>query len=244
MDNEKQYTEGIRLEKRHKGGRMENFWYHYKWPVIGVLVFLLIFVICIAQSCSQKKEDISLLYAGPHLLSAQERAQIEEVMTGVMPYDLDGNGEKALALIAYNVYSQGQIEDYLASSPDATFDTARNSEDMKAYQNYIKTGESAVYLLDPWLYELLRDDVNQPLQRLSDVLGEVPKGALEDGYGVRLGDTELYARYQVLGALPPDTVICFSRPYMMGKTSKEKNYLREKEMLAAILGMPLKDEGQ
>ena len=242
MDNEKQYTEGIHLEKRREGGRWENFWYHYKWPTIGILVFLIIFIVCIAQSCSQKKEDISLLYAGPHLLSAQERAQIEEIMTGVMPYDLDGNGEKALALIAYNVYSQTQIEDHLASSPDAKFDTARNSEDMRSYQNYIKTGESAVYLLDPWLYESLRDDANQPLQALSDVLAEVPQGALADGYGVRLGDTELYARYEVLKALPADTVICFSRPYVMGKTSKEKNYLREKEMLAAIVGVPLKDE--
>ena len=242
MDNEKQYTEGIRIEKKREGGRLENFWYHYKWFVIGILVFSLIFGVCITQSCSQKDEDVIVLYAGPALLSATQSAQITEIMAIVMPQDLDGNGERLVGMSAYNVYSAQQIEDFLASTANAKFDTARNSEDMKAYQSYLKMGESAIYFLDPWLYESLRDDPNQPLQALTNVLTQTPQGALADGYGVRLGDTELYESYEVLKVLPPDTVICFSRPYVMGRISKEKNYLREKKMFAAIVDAPLKDE--
>ena len=241
MDNEKVYTEGIQVGTCREGGRLENFWYHNKWTVIGVVAFLVIFCVCIAQSCSREEDDIVLLYTGPHLLSVQERAQIEEVMTGVMPSDFDENGEKALGLISYNVYSKTQIEDFLAANPTATFDTARNSEDLKLHQSYIKTGESMIYLLDPWLYESLRDDPNQPLQKLSDVLSGPPQGALADGYGVRLGDTALYEQYEVMKALPADTVICLSRPYAMGKSSKEKYYAREKEMFAAMVDGALRE---
>ena len=241
MNNEKEYTEGIRLQKRREGGRAENFWYHYKWPVIGVLVFALIFGICIAQSCSKENDDILLLYAGPHLLTANELASVKEVMTGVMPYDFDGNGEKRVGISTYNIYSREQIEQIAAEDASVRFDTARNSSELKVYQEYIKKGESAVYLLDPWLYESLRDDPACPLQLLSDVLAEMPQGALADGYGVRLGDTELYKSYAVLQALPEDTVVCLSRPYVLGKTSKEEFYLLEKKMFAALVDGSLKE---
>ena len=241
MDHEKQYTEGIHLEKHSKEGRFDNFWYHYKWPTIGIVIFLLIFGICIAQSCSREEEDILLLYAGSAHMSATEKEGVHEALTAAMPYDLNGDGKRILTLVTYNVYSAEQIAAILAENSDATFDTARNSSEYSSYQSHITKGEGAIYFLDPWLYESLRKDSNQPLQKLSDVFSELPKGALEDGYGVRLGDTDLYERYEVLKSLPPDTVVCFSRPYVMGKISKDKYYRREKEMLAALLGAPLKE---
>ncbi len=241
MNNEKQYTEGIRVEKRREGGRIDNFWYHYKWPVIALIVFGLIFGICIAQSCTKETEDIVILYAGPHLLTANELASVKEVMAGVMPYDFDGNEEKRVGMSTYNVYSQDQIEQITANDASVIFDTSRNSSELKVYQEYIKKGESAIYLLDPWLYESLRDDPACPLQMLSDVLSEMPQGALEDGYGVRLGDTELYKNYAVLQVLPEDTVVCLSRPYVLGKTSKEEFYLLEKKMFAALVDETIKE---
>ena len=242
MDNEKIYTEGIHREKsRSKNGRMENFWYHYKWPVIGIAVFLLIAVICIAQSCSKETEDVLVMYAGPTGLTPTQAAQVAEVMTGVMPYDLDGNGEKKVSLSAYCIYSREQIEELAAQTSAVAVDMSYNSSQMQLYQNHVNNGMSAIYLLDPSLYEALRDEQNQPLQRLSDVLCEMPQGALEDGFGVRLGDTMLYETYEVLHALPADTVICLSRPYVIGKNRKEEIYLREKEMFASLVGVSLKE---
>ncbi len=241
MNNEKQYTEGIHLQKRRSGGRMENFWYHYKWPTIGIFLLILVIGVCLAQSCSKEKEDIVLLYAGPRFLLPNEASQVAEVMSGVLPNDFDGNGQKKASLATYHIYSREQIEQMKKDEPNAKLDTSQNSSNMQGYQTYTKTGESSIYLLDPWLYESLRDDPNEPLQKLSDVLGDVPKGALEDGYGVRLGDTDLYARYEVLHVLPADTVVCLSRPFAMGKSSKEKYYAREKEMFCALVGVPQKE---
>lgn len=241
MDNEKQYTEGIHIEKRPTNTRLENFWYHYKWPVIGIVVFALIFGICIAQSCTKQTEDILVMYAGPSGLTPNQAAQVAECLTTVMPYDLDGNGTKKASLSAYCLYSRQQIEDILAQNPSAKIDTSQNSSQMQLYQNHVTSGQGSVYLLDPWLYETLRDDENQPLQRLEDVLGEMPQGALEDGFGVRLGDTAWYQSYEVLRVLPEDTVICLGRPYVIGKNRKEKIYLREKEMFAALVDAPVKE---
>ena len=241
MNNEKQYTEGIRLQKRREGGRMENFWYHYKWPTIGIALLILVLVVCIAQSCSQEKEDIVFMYAGPRFLLPADTSQLVEVMSGTLPSDFDGNGEKRASISTYHIYSREQIEQLTMENPSNKIDTSQNSANMQAYQTYTKTGESSIYLLDPWLYESLRDDPNQPLQKLADVLGDTPKGALEDGYGVRLGDTDLYERYEVLHVLPADTVVCLSRPFAMGKSRKEKYYAREKETFAAMLGVSLKE---
>ena len=241
MDNEKIYTEGIHIEKKHANSRMGNFWYHYKWPTIGIVVFLLIFGICIAQSCTKETEDVLVMYAGPSGLTPTQAAQVAEIMTGVMPYDLDGNGTKKASLACYCVYSRAQIDALAAQTPALKVDTAHNTSQMQLYQSHVTNGESAIYLLEPWLYESLRDDPNQPLQKLSDVLGETPKGAMDDGFGVRLGDTALYESYEVLRVLPGDTVICLSRPYVVGKNRKEKIYLREKEMFAALVGAPLKE---
>ena len=160
-------------------------------------------------------------------------------MTSVMPYDLDGNGQKKVSIAAYCVFSHDQIK--ALEAKNVKIDTSQNTSQMKLYQSHISNGMGSIYLLDPWMYEVLRDESNQPLQKLSDILGETPKGAMDDGFGVRLGDTDLYQNYEVLRVLPEDTVICLSRPYVVGKTSKEKIYLREKEMFAALVDAPLKE---
>ena len=73
----------------------------------------------------------------------------------------------------------------------------------------------------------------------ADVFDGVPENNL-DGYGITLGETELYGEYAALRALPSDTVVCLMRPIIGGKSNKEKNYQIEKEMYAAITGVTVK----
>ena len=245
MKNEKEYTEGIRLQKSESSGKWDNFWYHYKWPFIGILVFVIIFGVCIAQSCSKEQEDVILLYAGPVAMTPHRTEQFNEIMNTVMPRDLDGNGEKNATVSTYLIYSEDQIKAIEAETDEngnpQKVDRSFNSSEYQTYTGLVQYGECSVLFLDPWLYESLRDNENQPLQKLSDVLVGLPQGALEDGFGVRLGDTALYARYEVLQVLPADTVICLSRSYILGANANEERYAREKEMFAAIVGGDLKD---
>ncbi len=243
--NEKEYTEGIRIQKDEEGGKWENFWYHYKWPVIGFLVLAIILGVCFAQSCSQEQEDIILLYAGPAEISLEKAEQLSQVMNAAMPYDLDGDGKKNAAINSYLIYSEEQIKAIESElDEDGNPQQVNRSFISSEYQSYttrLQQGECSVLFLDPVLFESLRDNGNQPLQRLDDVLTCLPKGATEDGFGVRLGDTDLYARYEVLRALPPDTIVCLSRPYVLGANANEKRYEREIDMFAAIVGGERRD---
>ncbi len=235
-ENDKQYTGGIAV----KGGFaawFSNFWYHYKWVVIGVVVALVIVLVCTLQMCSKKKEDVVIVYAGPNYLSQTELANVAELFSKIMPRDFDGNGEKLAEMSTYQIYSAEQIaritEETDADGVHGYVDRNRNTSEYDTYYNYLLTGESSVCLLDPWLYEKLREA--DRLQPLSAVLADATEGG-EEQYGVRLGDTELYRQYAVLGVLPEDTVICLLKPYVVGKSSKAELYRYEIEMFAALVG--------
>lgn len=244
QNNEKIQDQGIYIKKDEKVSFAENFWYHYKWAMIGIVVAAIILFVCIVQSCTKREEDILIVYAGPAYLSQTELASVVEVMGNTMPRDFDGNGDKFVILDMFQIFSEEQIKEITAQTDgegkQGYVDRSRNSNNFDQYNKYVLTGESSIYLLDPSLYETLKS--NDRLAKLSDILTDTPDGAIDE-YGVRLGDTALYEEYGVLRVLPADTVICIARPFVAGtKTSKEKYYNREKEMFSAIVSEPLKTE--
>ena len=78
-----------------------------------------------------------LTYAGPCVLSLSELDQVSSVMESVMPYDGDGNGEKHVAWMIYEIHSKEQIlaiEAQKDANSDAGYvDRGYNTEQ---YQNY------------------------------------------------------------------------------------------------------------
>ena len=215
---------------------LDNFWYHYKWVTIGVAVALVILLVCILQTCSKEKEDLMMTYAGPTVLSVSELEQVSEVMNSVMPYDADENGKKHTAWMTYQIYSEDQIRELTETNTEGkvtqTVDRSFNSDQYSVFNNYLKTGESSIFLLDPWLYESLA--TTDHLMPLSEVLETVPEGAVGE-CGIRLGDTDLYEKYAVLRLLPADTVICLMKQYVIGRSSDEEQYRFECDMFRAIV---------
>ena len=41
-----------------------NYWYYYKWTVIGIAFALFVIIFCTLQTCSSDSPDITFLYAG------------------------------------------------------------------------------------------------------------------------------------------------------------------------------------
>lgn len=224
-------------------GWLENFWYHYKWHFIGGLVAFVIIFVCIVQSCTKREEDILVVYAGPAYMSQAQLSSIVEVLGNTMPRDFDGNGDRFANIDTFQIYSEEQVKAIIAETDadgnNGYVDRNLNSSNFDQYSKYILTGESSVYLLDRSLYENLRN--NGRLMLLSDVLTDTPKGVLEDGYGVRLGDTALYEEFAVMRVLPEDTVICLMKQHIGGKSRKDKLYCREKEMFAALVDCTVKE---
>ncbi len=217
MYDEKQPERAIVIPKGKFALWFENFWYHYKWTTISVLVGLFILLVCILQSCETDKTDLVVVYAGPAHLTAEQSGQISTLLSDQLPVDFDNNGEKLAVLAPYQIYSEAQIKALPSDRVDRTYNTSQYS----TYSNYLQTGETSVYLLDPWLYEELKS--GNRLRPLGDVMDSVPAGAIDE-FGVRLGDTDLYKKYAVLQVLPEDTVVCLMRQYVVGKSRKDNFY--------------------
>ena len=211
---------------------LDNFWYHYKWPVIGTCVALVILLVCILQTCSTKKEDTMIVYAGPTYLLSSEAEQLSQAVSSIMPYDGDKNGEKLAQISTYEIYSEEQIRAFEAQYSGQNIDRNRNKSEYQTYVTYQQTGQSCIYLLDPWLYQSIDKAYLCPL---TESVGALPEGALADGYGVRLGDTALYREYGAVRRLPEDTVVCLMNPFFMTRSWKEDAYQVEKDIFRAIV---------
>ncbi len=234
--NDKQYTEGISIEKSKFGKWFDNFWYHYKWTAIVVAFFLVVGLVCSVQMCTKEKNDIIVVYAARNQLSVAEAEDVSRVLEAVCPEDFDGNGKMSVDLSYYCIMSEEDIKNAQAQTDadgnHAYIDNSYNVSQYDTYYGYLQTGESSVLMISPYLYEKLLN--NDRLATIEDALGYNPEHAMSE-YAVRLCDTAIYQNYGVMKKLPDDTVVCILRPYIAGKSSKEKYYAREKQMFESII---------
>lgn len=221
---------------------LDNFWYHHKWGTIIVSFFVIVFLVCILQTCNREKVDITVVYAGGALVSedkmdkSNKAANVELALESVMPEDFDGDGNKNISLIKYEIYSEEQIKEMEKDKPNGGqgefVDHSYNSSNYKDFYNYVQTGDCSVYFLDPWIFENLKE--NNRLMEISEVLG-YEFAASEDNFGVKIGDLAIYKKYSTIRALPKNTVVCILRPAVAGNSSDSEHYANEKDMFRAIL---------
>ncbi len=250
MKNDKEYTEGVAV----RGGflaKLDNYWYHYKWPTIIVAFLLIVVVICTVQMCTKETYDLNVVYAGSEYLTAEEKDGIKKALNACVTEDMNEGRKKALnvGFVYRNILSKEQIEakeaEIKAEKEKAELSGTTPSTDVRmldrsfytteynTYNNYIQTGESSILLIEKWEYENLVK--YERLVPLSEALGAKPEGAYSD-YAVRLGDTELYSRFDVMKKLPADTLICILKPVLAGgRNSKEENYALDKQMFSAMV---------
>lgn len=209
---------------------LDNYWYHNKTKTIIILFVIFVGVILIVQMCSTEGEDITLLYSGPVLMTGAEREEVRALISGLLPKDYDGDGQKRAEIVAYQVMSASQLKELEGGT--GAVGPEYFTKEYQNYTNILYTGECSVLFLDPWLCEGLAE--SDRLQKLTDILGASPDGAYNE-YGVRLGDTALYRHYKSLQILPADTVICLHKPYVFGKSSDEDSYNQAIDVFKAII---------
>lgn len=234
-NNEKTYTEGIQFKSKFARW-FDNYWYHYKWVTLGAIFLVIVIIVAVFQSVEKKKEDITLVYAGPTYITPSQTVSIQEVFNTVMPEDFDGNGEKYTAMVEYLVYSEDQIKKLEAETDENGEQVDINNQvatdNFENFQTYVLVGESAICFVDEHLYRNL--SVHDRLLPLNVALG-ADSGYEDDEYGLRLGSLDLYEDYSALRKLPEDTVVCILRKTVSGKISKDKNYENELSMFRAIV---------
>lgn len=250
MKKDKEYTEGVAVQ----GGllaKLDNYWYHYKWPTIIVAFLLIVVVICTVQMCTKETYDLNVVYAGSEDLTDEESEGIKRALNAYVPAEMNKGRKKALnvGFVDYYLLSDSQIaakQAEILAEKEKAEETGKNpgydakvldmsyiQSENSRYNNYIQTGESSILLIEKWEYEnLVKYDRLAPL---SDVIGKKPENAYSD-YAVRLGDTALYEEFKVMQKIDDDTLICILKPVVVGgKNSKEEQYTLDKQMFAAMI---------
>ena len=198
---------------------LDNFWYHHKWKTIIITFFAVVVLVCTLQMCNrQAANDVGILIAGPKSFISEDSglSDIEGLLSSCVPQDYNEDGRKNVDIHSYTIFSEEQIK-ALANHvgedgrpAPIQVNTSTNSNNYQQFFSYLQTGETAVLLVDPWIFE----KVKGVLIDLSTQLDFVPQGAVystgEDGqehlFGVRLGDTALYQNNSALRALDENTV--------------------------------------
>ena len=213
---------------------LDNFWYHYKWPVLIGGFFAIVLLVCILQMCGKEsKGDVNIVLAGPYSLATDEAAygDLQKCLAAELARDYNDDGQKKVDIMHYTIYSEEQIK-----AANGEIHTSSNTGNYDTYKDYLTTGDAGILFLDPWLYEELAGKTDH-LQEITEVVGKQPEGALldENGkcYGVRLGDTALYRENSAVRILPADTVICLLKPLVFGEQSEWSHTL---EYLRALIG--------
>lgn len=217
--------------------KLDHFWFHHKAKVIVILVLAAIVFITLMQYVGRKNHSVMIAYAGPSYLSGSEIEEIENIFSTLLQKKTE-NEKSLVGLTEYPLYSKAQIESIRAETDEEGkplfVNSELNSENYDALYEYIMTGDTAVLILDPWLYEeLLRNDRLAPM---SEIFDTVPPSVDEKGYAIVLGETDLYDRYDVLKKLPGETVVCCLKPYVFGNTSNADAYEMMKDTIRAIAG--------
>ncbi len=232
---EKPQGNDIKIIPKSKGMVwLENYWYHYKWHTIVVSFFALLFLFIFIQCQNTRPNDTVVTYCGPiNFLSEEKTEGVRDVFQHVMPEDFDGNGDKYVEFVRYQVYSEQELQaDLEQNDGHSSINLAYNNQQVKAFNDFMMTGESSVYLLSPYMYEYILPRGN--LQKLSEVLEHIPSSAYDE-YAVRLGDTPLYAQESALQILPEDTLVCLTVPYAIGSSSNAETYSNSVAMFCALV---------
>ncbi len=219
--------------------KISNFWYYHKWKVIIISFFAVVLAVGIFQMATREEADTSIIIAVPKHLDGEQAAEIDSTLTALLPA---GKNDTALSLDVYNyaIYSEEEMDEANRTETNSEGEYLLqvsgqyNTSQMEAYTGYMQTGECSVLIVSEYLYIKLRaSDRVLPLDKVFE--DKMPRGAMSDGYGVRLGDTELYEFSESMQVLPEDSVVCILRSYIMGASSKEENYNTSKEFFKNIV---------
>lgn len=211
-----------------KGNFISNIWYRYKWAIIIISVFVLIFVIVGVQMAKKDKSDITVMYAGPKYITSDIYSSVTGSLTEIMK-DYNGDGEKKILLSTVTYQTEEQRKESIKDHDvyGKVMSDAANKEAFDTIINQMRSGQVAIYLIDPGLLN------KGPFMKVEDVLGYKPDESIMCGEnGVYLKKTE-FAKYMGgFDDLPDDTVICIMSKLVTTKDDLQQNSI---DLFKAIL---------
>ena len=215
---------------------LDNFWYHYKWHTIIGGFFAIVLIVGLVQMLTRPSYDTMLVCAGGNTMTEEEKAALDELFCKLCPDDFNDDGEKRINLVMYQAYSDEELqkekEQAEAESEHFVYDANHYAQEKKNFIFFTQTGEGAVCIVSPYLYENL--SIEERLRELSTMYAynEQPKGVTEDGKGVIWGETDLYIYYPAARTIPCDWIVCLLKPTI---NADENDYANSEELFRALV---------
>lgn len=201
--------------------KIENFWYHYKWPFLAGLLALVVLVVSLVQCVGNGKgDDAYVMYAGGHVMTGTARRDMEATVAAFAE-DRNGDGKVVVAIGEYSVFSLEEINGYPQNDRAHVMQLSQNNRE--AFDQEILAGEATLCFLSPALFEeVVATEKKGDKNRLLPVSDYWPGAAAEDcvlyggtAYGVKLASLPLKT-YPGISTLPEDTILCVRSRISMG----------------------------
>lgn len=220
--------------------KLDNFWYHYKWPVILISFFLIVGVICFTQCATKEKSDLRVAFAGDFSVNskgepiqAEDMQQFVDLLESFAPLNEDGNACSIKHTSFYIRNPENLKDEY--TGMDFNSIKATISENMSAFDTHIMLGDSAVYFVSLEAYEIM-PNIRTLMRPLANLYGDAIPASAYDAYAIRLGDTAFYQYYDLVNQmLPPDTLILLPAQLQMGGSAPDEVYARYEQLFRAIV---------
>lgn len=211
------------------GERFENFWFYNKWKVIIGLFLAIILGISIFQMIEKDTPDIYVMYAGPEYFSAGDVTRIREAFRSIID-DYNGDGERGMSLLTVTCLTNEQMdalrEEAVSEGEVLVVNKQENQQNIQRFNMEMFSGESVICLLDPALYEQVREAGGFiPMDELfrEDELSDI---RLYDSCGVYFNSLKFAEYFSVMGDMPDDTILCIRRISTMSIFKGQKKYER------------------
>jgi len=216
----------------------DNYWYHYKWQTLIVIFLVIVFSILAVQMLSKTDDDVTVMYAGPVVLTPNSSREVSNALQIILDRDFNNDGIKQVSILDLFLMSDEQLtaaqNDPSQADDYVFFNKSVLTENRTRFSTQIFAGECIICLLDPhWYNNVLEADGFIPLK---DVLQNVPDYAY-DSFSVYLKDTALAKYFTAFSVFPDDTLLCVRRPAVTSKLSNNKNqyYENQLEMFRAMI---------
>lgn len=86
--------------------RWENFWFYYRWAVLGGLAATVLVITFVVDILSKVEPDYQLALLTDYYVSEESRQELETLLTGYAD-DCNGDGKTVVALSSYSIQPDG-----------------------------------------------------------------------------------------------------------------------------------------
>lgn len=165
-------------EKPTGAKSVENFFYHYKWHVIGITFAVVMIGIMVIQTITREKSDLYVLAVSTQNASSiyVKQTDIENALEQYCP-DFDGNGYVHVGINFINLSVEGGVTEY------------SDAESYK-FNAELFTGDSQLFLADNGILDTIYAIADGEIEFFIDFSDRYPDETFFEGQGLQLNTTE------------------------------------------------------